>query len=117
MVNLGGRPAHFETPEEMAKAIQAVFDNPDFDFTITGLAFDLGFADRQSLYDYEKRDGFSCIVKKARLAVERAYEAKLSGNTVTGAIFALKNMGWKDKQEIEQSGGLTINWHEQLYSE
>ena len=34
------------------------------------------------------------------------------GNT-TGAIFALKNMGWKDKSEVEQSGGLAINWHEE----
>lgn len=103
MVNFGGRPAHYETPEELANAIQAVFDMPGFDFTITGLAYELGFCSRQSFYDYEERDGFSYIIKRARLAVEKAYEAKLSGQSVTGAIFALKNMGWKDKSEIDNN--------------
>lgn len=33
--------------------------------------------------------------------VEMAYEHKLSTSNVTGAIFALKNMGWKDKSEMD----------------
>ena len=73
----------------------------------------LGFCDRQSLYDYEKREEFSCIIKSARLAVENDYELSLRSNSCTGAIFALKNMGWRDKTEVEQSGGLTINWKEE----
>lgn len=103
MVRFVGRPAKFDTPEQLETAIQAVFDNPDFDFTITGLALDLGFCSRQSFYDYEERSEFSYIVKKARAFVERAYEAKLSSKDVGGAIFALKNMGWKDKSEIDQT--------------
>lgn len=70
--------------------------------TITGLALYLGFASRQSLYDYEKRGEYSYIIKNARLRVEKGYELRLHGNNPTGSIFALKNMGWYDKQEIDQ---------------
>ena len=99
----GGRPQYYKTPEDLQAAIDAYFADPDCDFTITGLAIDCGFESRQSFYDYEKMDEFSYIIKKARAFVERAYEKKLSSNTVTGAIFALKNMGWKDKSEVDQT--------------
>lgn len=75
--------------------------------TITRLCYNLGFESRQSFYDYEKREGFSYIVKRLRLWIESGYEEALSNNSPTGAIFALKNMGWKDKSEVEQSGTVT----------
>jgi hypothetical protein len=62
----------------------------------------LGFASRQSFYDYEERGEYSYIIKNARLRVEKGYELRLHGNNPTGSIFALKNMGWSDKQEIDQ---------------
>ena len=40
--------------------------------------------------------------------MESCYEGKLSGTTPTGAIFALKNMGWRDKTETELSGGVEV---------
>lgn len=70
--------------------------------TITGLALHLGFCSRQSLYDYEDKPDFSYTVKKARLFIEREYEEQLLINP-TGAIFALKNFGWTDKQTIDQN--------------
>jgi hypothetical protein len=70
--------------------------------TITGLALHLGFASRQSFYDYEERGEYSYIIKNARLRVEKGYELRLHRNNPTGSIFALKNMGWSDKQEIDQ---------------
>lgn len=73
--------------------------------TITGLALFLGFASRQSIYDYEKDGRFSYIIKRARLKVEVNYEEMLQLNTVaSGPIFALKNMGWTDKTEIAHGG-------------
>lgn len=102
-----GRPPHYETPEEFDAKVEEYFaqisesGNP---VTISGLAYFMGFCDRASLYDYEKRPGFSHSVKRARLAVEHGYEIRLNGNAPTGAIFALKNMGWKDKTEQEHSG-------------
>ena len=67
--------------------------------TITGLALFLGFNSRQSMLDYEKKEEFSCTIKNARLRIEHEYEKQLHLDKCTGAIFALKNFGWKDKTE------------------
>lgn len=99
--NEGGRPAHYETPEDLHKKCIAFFDGcieKGEKATITGLALFLGFSSRSSLDDYEKRsDEFSYIIKRSKLAVENSYE--LNGQTID--IFALKNMGWKDKSEVD----------------
>jgi DNA-packaging protein gp3 len=106
----GGRPPIYDTPEQMQADIDLYFSMTDIkEVTITGLALHLGFESRQSFYDYEQKPEFSYIVKRARLRVEMGYEIKLSGNNCTGAIFALKNMGWKDKTETELSGGVKIS--------
>lgn len=114
-----GRPPIYEDADSLSKAIGSYFETTNFaDITITGLAYFLGFESRQSLYDYEQRGEFSYIIKRARLFIESSYEKKLSGKEVGGAIFALKNMGWKDKTEVDQnlnanvSGGININWPE-----
>ena len=108
----------FKDPQEIADSIKDYFENGvkvktvivgkgDFKKeveievpTITGLCFHLGFASRQSFYDYGKKDAFSYIIKRARLFIEKEYEEMLQINP-TAAIFALKNMGWTDKQEID----------------
>lgn len=104
-----GRPAKYTSPEELQAAIDNYFQSTDL-LTVTGLAMALGFCDRQSLFDYEKRPEFSCIIKAARLTVENCYEAALYGRNCAGPIFALKQMGWKDKveQEITGSGGAAL---------
>lgn len=104
---MAGRPPIFDSPEAMEALAEQYFaeskENKE-PITITGLALYLGFSDRQSLYDYEKNLEFSCIVKKCRLTVENQYEKNLHGNAPTGSIFALKNMGWKDKNETALTG-------------
>jgi len=72
--------------------------------TITGLALYLGFESRQSFYDYEKRERFSYTIKRARTFIERVYEQLLQIGNPAGAIFALKNFGWTDKNEYEMYG-------------
>src|SRR6478609_132401 len=101
---MAGRPRIFNSADELEKAIQDYFDKNPGNYTITGLALNLGFESRQSFYDYEKEGEFSYTIKKARLTVEAFYESKLLSNNSTGAIFALKNFGWKDKQDVEHSG-------------
>ncbi len=109
----GGRPPLFETVEQIEKKIQEYLDscqpymigdkvilNPP---TVTGLALFLGFAQRKSLLDYKGKDEFCNTIKRAVTCIEAAYEQRLSENNPTGAIFALKNMGWSDKQEIDQT--------------
>lgn len=101
-----GRPPKYETPEELEKKIDEYFEDVTKP-TITGLALFLGFESRQSFYDYEKNGNFSYIIKRARLHIESIYEESLHSQSCTGAIFALKNFGWKDKQEVEQNGIMT----------
>lgn len=120
-----GRPAKFTNDNKLQEAIQDYFNNPPTKkivigkgesaqvvelpiLTITGLAYHLGFESRQSFYDYERKSEFSYTIKRARLFIENDYEKQLQvGNTV-GAIFALKNFGWTDKQEIQHSGEINI---------
>lgn len=69
--------------------------------TITDLVLHCGFCNRQSFYDYEKIPEYSYTIKRARSRIESVYESLLQTSTPVGAIFALKNFDWKDKQEIE----------------
>ena len=125
-----GRPAIFETDEQLTSAIDDYFNNgirqrkvvigkpPNQTIelipvpTITGLAYHIGFESRQSFYDYEERPEFSYTIKRARLFIEREYEEQLTMGNTTGAIFALKNMGWRDKteQDIRYPEGIALNF-------
>ncbi len=75
--------------------------NPGF----AGLAYALGFCERRSLNDYAALDEeeLSTPIKRAMLRIEASYESGLHRQACTGSIFALKNRGWTDKQEIEHS--------------
>jgi len=113
-----GRPAKFNTPEELEAKIEEYFIKcPDkrkigtdaglLDIptpTLSGLALYLGFADRHSLFDYEQRKEFSNTIKRARARISQVYENLTHSSNCTGAIFMLKNLGFSDKQEIEHSG-------------
>lgn len=119
--NNGGRPPLFMNKEELIEKIAEYFEsghntktiiigkapnNYEVEvpvLTISGLAMFLGFCSRQSLYDYEQNEEFSYIIKRARLFVEMEYEEQLQHGNTTGAIFALKNMGWKDRVETENT--------------
>lgn len=117
--NKGGRPAFFDTPEELQKMCEGYYkhcEKNEKPVTITGLALFLGFESRQSFYDYEKREQFSYVIKRNRLRVESEYECRLSTHNPTGAIFALKNMGWRDRHELEQSGEINITVEEKSIS-
>lgn len=112
----GGRPAHFDNAEELKIEADKYFESiKDVEYpTVTGLALYLGFESRQSVYDYEKNGEFSYIIKRARLMVENGYEKELRSDKPTGAIFALKNMGWVDKQEVESTN---VNYNAEVTKE
>ena len=100
-----GRPLKFATPEEMQKQIDAYFKDcqeNDIPLTITGLALALD-TDRQTLINYEKRDAYFDTVKRAKMKIENAYELRLIKSGRAGDIFALKNFGWTDKQDLALS--------------
>lgn len=117
--NKGGRPAKIPSVEVMQNKINDYFaTGPDYIImtafdkqtgkfveykkytpTITGLALYLGFTSRKAMYDYEQKKEFCDTIKNARLRIEHEYEKQLHLDKCTGAIFALKNFGWKDKTE------------------
>lgn len=100
-----GRPPKYETPQQMQEAIDEYFaDTQDEKLTLTGLALALGFASRQSIYDYERDETFSYTIKRARLRIENSYEMALRRYGRGGDVFALKNFGWKDAQELNHTG-------------
>ena len=111
--NKGGRPRTIESPEEMDRLVDEYLEKCEEEktpITLTGCILHLGLHSRESLDEYGRReDKFSDSIKRIKMIVENAYELNLHGTTSTGSIFALKNMGWKDKQEVEQSGDLNIN--------
>jgi hypothetical protein len=69
--------------------------------TLSGIMLACGIYTRNTFDEYGKKDGFSPLVKRAKALVAHAYEEKLSYEKPTGAIFALKNMGWSDGQRID----------------
>ena len=79
---------------------EVVVDDPTF----SGLALALGYTSRQSLWENSKSNKpISLPLKRAMLRIEESYEKGLRFQTCTGSIFALKNRGWSDKQEKDDS--------------
>ncbi len=134
--NPGGRPPKYKTAGEMQKKIDEYFNVRCADEiikdgkgipiihsgkpvvkhhppTISGLALYLGFLDRRALYYHiESKGQFFHTVKQAVAFIEDYAERQLFVGNPTGAIFWLKNRGWSDKQEVEQSGEIkhTVSW-------
>ena len=126
-VNKGGRPPKYSTNEAIQNRIDEYYqycEDKEKVLSITGLCWFLG-VDRATLCKYENLfevEGYKNIsneekekilntVKEAKQRIEFEYEQALfNKNSATGAIFTLKNnYGWKDKQEIEQTGETTVN--------
>ncbi len=109
----------FETAEQLEQKIEEYISlcnecDPIKPLTYTGLAYHLGFASRQSIWEYSKRsDELSLPIKRAMLRIEQSYEESLHGTSPAGSIFALKNRGWSDKTELKHSGSVK---HELDYS-
>lgn len=123
-----GRPLKFATPEELEAKINEYFStcgrqrikNSDGTDavewidgeivpvykeqhpTVSGMALYLGFSCRQSLYQYSDHDGFYDTIKAAISRIEQYAEERLmDGGRPTGAIFWLKNHGWRDEKFLD----------------
>ncbi|MFD1255723.1 terminase small subunit [Mucilaginibacter terrae] len=81
-----------KSPPEIRE--QKVWDRQPQPPTLSGLALHLGFESLQAFEAYEKNGRFAAILKRARLQIEAEYEKMLHQQPATGAIFALKSLGW-----------------------
>jgi hypothetical protein len=115
-----GRPLKFKTAKQLEDAGLAYFvqcQAGGIPLTITGLALALNTT-RQTLLEYEgevegrvKADpAFADAVKRLKTTVENyAEQAMFLNKNAAGPIFALKNFGWKDRQEVTGADGEPLN--------
>lgn len=111
-----GRPLKFKSNEELKEKIDKYFadcDENEKPYTVSGLAVALG-TNRQTLINYEEKEGFIDTIKEAKAKIEAYNEEQLYNKNIptTGVIFNLKNnYGWQDKQDIsaEVNTDLSIN--------
>ena len=109
-----GRPLKFKSVEALEEMIEGYFcdcDEKGRPYTVSGLAVFLD-CDRQTLLNYEKKKEFFGTLSRAKTAIEAyAEECLFTARNTTGIQFNLKNnFGWKDKQEIKQTGQVNIHF-------
>jgi hypothetical protein len=71
--------------------------------TIAGLALFLGFNSKEDFDHYENKGKLASLIKRARFRVMAYYENRLHFPAPTGAMFALKSMGWNEKSKTVKS--------------
>ena len=110
-----GRPAIYETPEELVKKAVEYFEietnaTGRCQPTISGLIFHLGFSSRQTFYNYkEKSEDFLDTINRLVQFIESCYEKQLYSFAWAGSVFALKNINSKDwKDEVTQNQNQTV---------
>lgn len=108
MIRRNEGPRKFKSAEEiyeLAEAFGQKCIKERRPMTITGMALALGFNSRDAFYKYEQDSAFGYAMRRVRTIVEEGYELRLHGSTPTGAIFALKSMGWQESpQKLELTG-------------
>jgi DNA-packaging protein gp3 len=80
--------------------IEKIWDRDPEPPTLAGLMLFLGFTSRQLFDSYCTEGEFADVLNRGRLRIEACYEKKLHSQSATGAIFALKSLGWNEKPEI-----------------
>ena len=95
MFNLDLKPAKFENK------VHRYFDQ-EGPYTFAGLYLFLGVSERK--YRTLKKDPeYKDAIEYAQAKMQEQYEQRLMTSQPTGAIFALKNMGWSDTAKIEMA--------------
>ena len=97
-------PNKWESPEDIKYIIDKYFETtPIEQITLTGLCIQLD-TNKQTIANYQEKPEFKHMLEMAKMKIEHAYEISLRKYGRSGDIFALKNFGWTDKQELEHSG-------------
>ena len=104
-----GRPRLFTDPKDFDAKVDSYIQmcqtaEPPKKLTYTGLVLALGMCSRDTLCEYGKLPEFSDSVRRAKLFIENEYEQHLFGANTSGVTFALKNLGWQDKLDVNHGG-------------
>jgi hypothetical protein len=125
----GGRPPKYKTVEELEARIEDYFESCWVDkvtettdkdgaitmstvryqtrpYTVTGLALHLNMTREGLLFYEDKNQEFADAITRAKMRCHMfAEESLFTAKNSNGPAFSLKNnFGWKDRQEVEQSG-------------
>ena len=98
----GGRPRKWDSKEALQRDIDRYYkycDDKNRPVTIAGLAYYLD-VDRQTIYNYEKKDEFFDTIKKAKNYIVMRLEEEAIMNGRAGTIFVMKQYGYTDKHEV-----------------
>lgn len=79
--------------------------------TKAGLRIALGFT-RETYREYKEKEEFVDTIKGVENFIEECWTQQLTNQSAAGTIFYLKNAfkeDFKDRQEVEHSGALTIS--------
>jgi hypothetical protein len=103
-----GRPRKYndEQIQEIINSFNEYIDNIDIPI-VAEFCYQNSIL-RKTLYEYPE---FSDTIKRAIDKKEAQLERKALYNEVdhTMAIFSLKQLGWKDKQEVQHEGNIVVN--------
>jgi hypothetical protein len=107
-----GHPPLYRTPEALQVAIDKFYVDCDANkkpYTVIGLALDLGFISRQSLFDQMARSSqFSDAITRAKNKIERQKAERLldpETKNVNGLRFDLQNNhGWRERTDVNLGG-------------
>jgi hypothetical protein len=88
---------------ENCTTTKVVWDRQPEPALLTGLALFIGFTSMNDFVAYEQKGKYKKMLRKARLRVEAEYEKKLHQAAPTGAMFALRCMGWADTANAQQA--------------
>lgn len=75
----------------------------------SGMLLWLGLS-RSSFLEYGKRRGYGEIVDTLKTYIQKDYEELLHSGKPVGAIFALKQFGWKDEEVATNTKPLIVKW-------
>lgn len=104
----GGRPVIY-TEKKLNEIIKAVNEYTDkTEIPILAEFAYLNDIRRSTLYDHkELSHAIKRLMEKKEFTLEK--KAMASETNSTFAIFSLKQMGWRDKQELDINGNLNVN--------
>ena len=95
----------YTSPYILAEVINAYFDECDaFEqpYTLSGLCLSVGCPREVLLTPWHKDKEIFAVLTQARLIIEQQLELRLlTEKSVNGVIFALKNLGWSDRAQLD----------------
>lgn len=86
-----------------------VYDREPEHPTIAGLAFHLGFCSLKQMEQRETKGKYSELLQCARLRIMAAYEKRLLDGPSSAVIFALKGLGWNDREDNKPAEATNVN--------